>query len=94
METLKYKVITSEKLYLKYCKVLEELIFVGNKSKHVKEEIALLTLLIEKWDEEHRTFHQLVPTVYSLANGIRLLSTVMFGPTNVFAAMAVFALVA
>ena len=53
METLKYKIITSEKQYDKYCKTLEELVFSLQKTKAMKDEIALLTLLIEKYDEEH-----------------------------------------
>jgi HTH-type transcriptional regulator/antitoxin HigA len=62
METLKYKVITSEKQYDKYCKALEELVFAQEKrTKNEKEEIALLTLLIEKWDEEHRNWEGLNP---------------------------------
>lgn len=60
METLKYKVITSEKQYDAYCKTLEELIF-GAKNKQTKEEISLLTLLIEKWDHEHNKFKELDP---------------------------------
>lgn len=61
MESLKYKVITSEKQYDKYCKTLEEFVFSGTKSKAIKEEISLLTLVIEKWDEEHNTFQDLNP---------------------------------
>ena len=61
METLKYKVITSKKQYYNYCKILEDLVFSSDKNKQDKEEIALLTLLIEKWDEEHRTLRQLDP---------------------------------
>jgi len=61
METLKYKVITSEKQYYKYCKTLEDLVFAENKTKEVKDEISLLTLLIEKWDEEHNTFKDVDP---------------------------------
>ena len=53
MEILKYKIITSEKQYDKYCKTLEELVFSLQKTKAMKDEIALLTLLIEKYDEEH-----------------------------------------
>ena len=53
METLKYRIITSEKQYDKYCKTLEELVFSLQKTKAMKDEIALLTLLIEKYDEEH-----------------------------------------
>jgi HTH-type transcriptional regulator/antitoxin HigA len=62
METLKYKVISSAKQYYKYCNVLEKLFFAENKkTKEQKDEIALLTLLIEKWDFEHRTFRKLNP---------------------------------
>lgn len=61
METLKYKVITSEKQYDNYCKTLEELVFAKQKSKQAKEEIALLTLLIEKYDQEHNIFAELDP---------------------------------
>lgn len=61
METLKYKVITTEKQYDDYCNKLEELVFSKSKTIPVKEEIALLTLLIEKWDEEHSIFNDLDP---------------------------------
>jgi len=61
METLKYKIITSEKQYDNYCKALEELVFAKQKSKQVKEEIALLTLLIEKYDQEHNIFDEQDP---------------------------------
>ncbi len=61
METLKYKVITSEKQYSKYCKALEDLVFIAPKTKSIKEEIALLTLLIEKWNSEHNMFQELDP---------------------------------
>jgi len=56
METLKYKVIVSEKQYDKYCKILEDLVFLSAKTKAGKDEIALLSLLIEKYDEEHSDF--------------------------------------
>ncbi len=69
METLKYKVITSEKQYDKYCQVLEDLVFLSSKTKAIKDEISLLTLLIEKWDEEHNTFEDVDP--------IRLLHSLM-----------------
>lgn len=61
MERLKYKVITSEKQYDNYCKTLEELVFSKSKGVSVKEEIALLTVLIEKWDEEHSIFNECDP---------------------------------
>jgi len=69
MEALKYKVITSDKQYDKYCKTLEELVFSSPKTKASKDEIALLTLLIEKYDEEHSTFE--------LADPIALLRSLM-----------------
>ena len=56
METLKYKIIKTKSQYKTYCKMLEELVYKAPKSKLIKEEIALLTLLIEKWDEEHSPF--------------------------------------
>jgi HTH-type transcriptional regulator/antitoxin HigA len=61
MDTLKYKVITSERQYTTYCKLLEELVFSPTKTKNVKEEIALLTVLIEKWDQEHTIFDRIDP---------------------------------
>lgn len=61
MEKMKYKVITNEKQYKLYCKTLEDLVFTSLKTKQIKEEIALLNLLIEKWDEEHTFFDELTP---------------------------------
>ncbi len=54
METLKYKVITSDGQYDGYCTILERLVFTENKNDTINEEIALLTLLIETWDNHHR----------------------------------------
>jgi HTH-type transcriptional regulator/antitoxin HigA len=61
METLKYKVITSKVQYAAYCNALEALVFSGAKDRITKDEIALLTLLIEKWDAEHNSFDDLDP---------------------------------
>ena len=58
MESLKYKIIKSKKQYDKYCNILEDLICNGNKelsNKELKDEIELLTFLIEKWDLENNT---------------------------------------
>jgi hypothetical protein len=52
MESLKYTVIKSKAQYKEYCKALEELIDSDAKSKATGDEIDLLTLLIEKWDDE------------------------------------------
>lgn len=61
MATLKYKVVTSKAQYKEYSNTLEDLVFSGAKDRNTKEEIALLTLLIEKWDAEHNTFDDLDP---------------------------------
>lgn len=50
---LKYKVISSKRQYKEYCNALEQLVFSRVKDRGTKDEIALLTLLIEKWDAEH-----------------------------------------
>ena len=59
MKTLKYTVIKDSKQYIKYCDILEDLIFKDDKE--INDEIELLTLLIEKWDIEHTTFNDSDP---------------------------------
>lgn len=61
MATLKYKVITSKIQCKKYSNVLEKLLFSGAKDRNSKEEIALLTVLIEKWDAEHNSLEEVDP---------------------------------
>ena len=61
MAALKYKVIASKAQYKEYSNVLEELVFSASKDRNTKDEIALLSLLIEKWDAEHNTFDELDP---------------------------------
>lgn len=61
METLKYRVIANKKQYKEYCNLLEQLVFSGAKDKNTKDEIALLTLLIEKWDADHISSTELDP---------------------------------
>ena len=61
METLKYRVITSKTQYQEYCNLLEQLVFSGSKDRNTKDEISLLTLLIEKWDDGHNTLSDLDP---------------------------------
>ena len=61
MEVLKYKVISSKTQYKEYCNLLENLVFATSKSKNLNDEIALLTLLIEKWDAEHTSFKEFDP---------------------------------
>lgn len=53
MQTLKYKVIASKSQYKDYCTLLERLVCAKQKDRNIKDEIALLTILIEKWEADH-----------------------------------------
>jgi HTH-type transcriptional regulator / antitoxin HigA len=68
MKTLKYKVIKSEDQYEDYVSFLGQLLDIVS-DEAIQEEIELLTLLIEKWDEEHNSFE--------LADPIQLLHSLM-----------------
>jgi len=59
MEALKYTVIKDLEQYKKYCNNLEKLILRDDKES--KDEIELITFLIEKWDNEHNTFNDSDP---------------------------------
>lgn len=61
MEKLIYKIIKSERQYYNYCNILEHLVVLKKKTKAEQEVIELLTLLIEKWDEEHSTLKESDP---------------------------------
>jgi HTH-type transcriptional regulator / antitoxin HigA len=61
MLALKYKVISSKTQYREYCSVLEHLLVARSNDKNVRDEIDLLTVLIEKWDAEHNSFSNLNP---------------------------------
>lgn len=61
MSRLKYKVITSRNQYNEYCSALENLVFSRAKDRNTKDEIALLTLLIEKWDAKNISSSELDP---------------------------------
>ena len=61
MEALKYKVIKSGEQYDEYCQLLEQLAFQENTTPEVEEEIELLTVLIEKYDQENNTFEEVDP---------------------------------
>ena len=56
-----FKVIKSLKQYKEYCNALEELVMAKKKTRHHQDAIDLLTLLIEKWDEEHNSFSEVNP---------------------------------
>ena len=60
METLKYNIIKTEEQYWEYYNILEAM--VGEKENEgLEDEIELLTVLIEKWDEEHSTLNEADP---------------------------------
>ncbi len=61
MEKLKYTVIKTKSQYKEYCAILKTLVFSDKKSKQVKEEIELLTILIEVWDNQHYKLKELDP---------------------------------
>ena len=53
MEKLLYRIIKSKTQYKSYCAMLEDLIFSGSKDRETKDKIALLELLIQKWEIEN-----------------------------------------
>jgi HTH-type transcriptional regulator/antitoxin HigA len=61
METLVYKIIKTKSQYHKYCDRLELLLDLSKKSKDEIDQIELLHLLIDKYDEEHNSFDDLNP---------------------------------
>jgi HTH-type transcriptional regulator/antitoxin HigA len=58
---MKYKIISSEAQYDEYCKILEDLVFKTSISPQVQDEIDLLALFVEKWDDAHNIFNELDP---------------------------------
>jgi len=62
METtvLKYTVIKDKSQYEEYCNQLEGLLS-GDINSAIQDEVDLLTLLIEKFDEENNTFKESDP---------------------------------
>lgn len=61
MSALQYKIIKTDTQYKKYCDILESLVDNEKHTKAIQEEIELITLLIEKYDEEHNSFTDLDP---------------------------------
>jgi HTH-type transcriptional regulator/antitoxin HigA len=56
MSLLKYKVITSREQYYEYSDTLERLVLARVTTKALQDEIDLLTVLIERWDDDHNSF--------------------------------------
>lgn len=61
MGKLVFKVIKTKSQYFEYCKELERLLSRPARSREAEEAAELLTLLIEKWDEDHHSFDDLNP---------------------------------
>lgn len=57
---IKYTIIKNRGQYDDYCTQLENLLTEEN-NETLQDEIDLLTLLIEKYDEEHNTFNEADP---------------------------------
>ena len=60
MSELKYRVIKDRAQYDAYCKSLEQLLS-QTPSEDLEDEIELLTLLIEKYDQENNSFKEVDP---------------------------------
>ena len=61
MPTLPYTLIKTDAQYYKYCNILEALVDSNKKTKAIQDEIELLELLIETYDNLHNTFDDLDP---------------------------------
>ena len=59
MKLLEYTIIKNKEQYNKYCNILEDLVISENES--MLDEIELLNLLIEKWDNENNSLMDLDP---------------------------------
>lgn len=52
-------IIKTKEQYNEYCEILENLVYLENQN--MQDEVELLTLLIEKWDNEHNSLMDLNP---------------------------------
>jgi len=59
MSSLKYTLIKNEEQYYKYCNNHENLVFTDEEK--YEDEIELLELLIDKWDQDHNTMEDMDP---------------------------------
>lgn len=65
MSNLKYTLIKNEEQYQKYCKTHENLVFTDEEG--FEDEIELLELLINKWDQDHNTMNDVDPIMLLLS---------------------------
>lgn len=61
MPHLPYTIIKSKAQYYKYCNILEALVDSKKITKSIQDEIELLELLIDTYDNLHNTFDDLDP---------------------------------
>lgn len=61
MAVLPYTVIKTVTQYNRYCRKLEVLLDSNSKNKSIADEIDLLTLLIENWDDTHNSLGEIDP---------------------------------
>jgi HTH-type transcriptional regulator / antitoxin HigA len=64
MEALPYTVISSQNQYKAYCEKLADLISIKIKTRVQLDTIALLRLLILRWDEEQRPLSDTDPVEF------------------------------
>ena len=55
MKALKYTIVKDRRQYYEYCNKLEALVLSKDENQ---DEVALLNLLIEKWDEDHNILQE------------------------------------
>jgi len=67
MDTLPFKVIKTSKQYYKYCDLVWEMLHLEKKTKYDEDVIELLTVLIEKYDDDHSTHVDLDPVELLIA---------------------------
>ncbi|MCK5068790.1 MAG: helix-turn-helix domain-containing protein [Bacteroidales bacterium] len=59
MKALKYTLIKSEEQYYEYVRILKKLVIQENEEK--EDEIELIELLIDKWDQDRNTMNEVDP---------------------------------
>ena len=59
MQKTPYKVIKTREQYYEYCRIHEKMVFEDDAL--YEDEIELLELLIDKWDQDHNTMEDLDP---------------------------------
>ncbi|OQX78223.1 MAG: hypothetical protein B6D64_07175 [Bacteroidetes bacterium 4484_276] len=70
MKHLEYTIIKNKEQYNKYCNILEDLVI--NENESLLDEIELLNLLIEKWDNENNSFMDLDPIELTDTSGMQV----------------------